>query len=284
VTIDPDDYRRASRERWGRSASGWKARRAQFTRAAMPVSAAMIDAIGPQPGHALLELAAGLGDTGFLAAELIEPGGTLITSDFAPEMLSAAQERAEELGLRNVRFKQIDAESIDVDTGTLDGVLCRWGYMLMVDPEAALRETRRVLKPGGRVALAAWTGAQENPWASLSGRELVRRGLAEAPDPAAPGQFAWADPARIEATLAAAGFVEDITVERVEFPIAYPSGQEWWAVQQDMSSAFRETVAGLDPAAAADLQAALRAAAAPYEQPDGSLVFPAATWVAAATA
>ena len=65
----------------------------------MPVSVWMVDALGPQPGDELLELAAGPGDTGFLAAELIAPGGTLISSDFAPEMLTVAQARAEELGI-----------------------------------------------------------------------------------------------------------------------------------------------------------------------------------------
>ena len=62
-------------------------------------------------------------------------------------MLQTAQRRAEELGIRNVRFKQIDAEtSIDLEAASVDGVLCRWGYMLVADPETALRETRRVLQ------------------------------------------------------------------------------------------------------------------------------------------
>src|SRR5919198_3735025 len=133
----------------------------------MPVSAWMVEAIDPQPGHTVLELAAGTGDTGLLAAELIEPGGTLICSDFAPEMLATAQRRAEELGIRNVRFRQIDAETaIDLEAASVDGVLCRWGYMLMIDPGTALQETRRVLKSGGRLALAAWTGPEDNLWSS----------------------------------------------------------------------------------------------------------------------
>ena len=131
----------------------------------MPVSMWMVDAIQPAArGTRVLELAAGPGDTGFLAAELVQPGGTLITSDLAPEMLMVAQRRAEQLGLDNVRFKQIDAESsIDIEAASIDGVLCRWGYMLMADSETALRETRRVLKPGGRLALAAWTGPGGEP-------------------------------------------------------------------------------------------------------------------------
>lgn len=285
ATTDPDAYRRESRRRWGRSAAGWEALRETMARAAMPVSTAMIDAIGPQPGHALLELAAGIGDTGFLAAELVEPGGTLISSDFVPEMLTAAQARAEALGLRNVRFKQIDAESIDLDAGSIDGVLCRWGYMLLADPGAALRETRRVLRPGGRLALAAWTAAAENPWSSLPSAELVARGLIERPAPGAPDQFAWADRKVIEAALEEAGFVEDLAVERVEFGFAYASLDEWWAAQHDLSPRFADAVDGLDAEALADLRAAVAERARPHaDGSGGALRMPAATWVASATA
>ena len=105
-----DDIRQQSRARWTATAKGWGVRADQLRRATMPVAEWMVDAIGPQPGDTLLELAAGPGDTGFLAAELVKPGGTLICSDFVPEMLNVAQERAQALGLDNVRFKQIDAE------------------------------------------------------------------------------------------------------------------------------------------------------------------------------
>jgi len=189
----PDDFRAESRKRWGDQAAGWEARRDPLRTATMPVSAWMIDAIDPQAGDTVLELAAGTGDTGLMAAELIEPGGTLICSDFSPEMLATARRRAEELGIRNVRFKQIDAESsIDVEVAGVDGVLCRWGYMLMADSETALRETRRVLKSGGRLALAAWRGPEENPWSAIPGREMVRRGLIEPVAPGQPGKFTLA--------------------------------------------------------------------------------------------
>jgi SAM-dependent methyltransferase len=282
--VDPTEYRRESRRRWGAAAPAWASHPEVVREASMPVSLWMVDAIAPQPGHRVLELAAGMGDVGFLAAELIEPGGELITSDFAPEMLSAAQARAAELGLRNVRFKQIDAESIDVEAGSLDGVLCRWGYMLMADPEAALRETRRVLKPGGRLSLAAWAAAQDNPWSSLFGRELRRLGLAQPPEPGAPDQFGWAEPGFIEEQLAAVGFVDDIRVESVAFTHRYASFEAWWDTTLALAARIREAVEAVDAKARERYREAVREAAQPFTDGDGTLALPARTWVATAAA
>ena len=280
-----DDFRSESRKRWGDQAAGWEARREALRIATMPVSAWMIDAIDPQPGHTLLELAAGTGDTGFLAAELVEPGGTLICSDFSPQMLATARRRADELGIANVRFKQIDAEtSIDLETASVDGVLCRYGYMLLADPEIALRETRRVLKPGARVALAAWTDRDDNPWSTLPAQELIARGLAEAPPPGLPGQFAWAREGVIAEQLEAAGFVEH-HVEALDFPIDYPSAADWWASQCDFSVWFAQAVArASDDDLAAVGDAIDRHAERFAADDDASLRIPARTWVAWAAA
>jgi len=280
----PDDFRAESRKRWGDQAAGWEARRDTLRGVTMPVSSWMIDAIDPQPGHTVLELAAGTGDTGFLAAELIEPGGTLICSDFSPEMLATARRRADELGIANVRFKQIDAEtSIDLETTSVDGVLCRWGYMLLADPETALRETRRVLKPGGRVALAAWAAPEENPWSALPSRELIERGVIEPPQPGLPGQFAWQRREVIEEFLQAAGFAE-YQLEALDFTIDYRSAADWWASQSDFSVWFAGAVAGASDDVLAAVGDAIDRHAERFAAADGSLRIPARTWVAWAAA
>jgi len=280
----PDDFRAESRKRWGDQAAGWEARRDPLRTATMPVSAWMIDAIDPQAGDTVLELAAGTGDTGLMAAELIEPGGTLICSDFSPEMLATARRRAEELGIRNVRFKQIDAESsIDVEVAGVDGVLCRWGYMLMAEPESALRETRRVLKPGARVALAAFAAREDNPWADLPTRELVAAGLAEPPQPGLPGQFAWAREGVIAEHLEATGFGEH-HVEALDFTIDYRSAADWWASQSDFSTWFAAAVARAGDEPLAAVGDAIDRHAERFTTADGTMRIPARTWVAWAAA
>jgi SAM-dependent methyltransferase len=276
------ETRQEIRERWAGSAGGWEQRADLLREATMPVSTWMVEAIAPQPGHTVLDLAAGPGDTGFLAAELIEPGGTLICSDLVPEMLTVAQRRAERLGLRNVRFRQINAESIDQPAASLDGVLCRWGYMLMADPEAALRETRRVLKSGGRLALAAWADPDANPWTTLGPRELIRRGRMEQADPDEPGQFFWRHRERIADQLEATGFV-DYRIEAIDFEFRYPSVEQWWAITNDFALRLRQAAAALSPQETEEVLNALREAAAPWRAADGSLAMPARTWVAAAT-
>jgi SAM-dependent methyltransferase len=269
------------RDRWARAAAGWEARADWFRDATMPVTTWMIDAIGPQPGQRILDLAAGIGDVGFLAAELIQPGGELMTGDFVPEMLAAAQRRAQALGITNVRFRQMDANvPLDQPAASLDAVLCRWGYMLFNDGEASLRDTRRVLKQDGTVALAAWTTAEDNRWSSAPTRILIEHGHSE--PRTGPGQFAWGEEGAVQEHMEAAGFVEPV-VEAVEFAFTFQDVDDWWVAVTQTSSDTARIDAGLDYAQRSDVLADLERAAAAFEQSDGTLRIPARTWVASAT-
>lgn len=282
---DPDELRAAVRERWERAADGWQRRNARFQTAAMPVSRWLVDAIEPQPGHRVLELAAGVGETGFLAAELIAPGGgTLISSDGAEAMLAHARARAEQLGVTNVEFQSLELEWIDLPAASVDAVICRWGYMFALDKAASLRETRRVLRSGGRLALAAWTGPQRNPFSAIPRRALVDAGLVDDFEIAAgPTMFDLADPAALGELLEDAGFAE-VAVEELPLTIRYDDVEDLVAATRDLSPAFADVVAPLNDRQRADLLERLSAATAPFAAPDGSLAMPAVALGAAAEA
>jgi SAM-dependent methyltransferase len=282
--MDPDEYRYLSRERWAGAARGWGAQRARMSEATAPVSAWLVDAVNLQPGQTVLELAAGPGEVGLLAAQRIRPGGKLIATDAVEEMVELIRARAADLGLQDeVEARAMEAEWIDQDAASVDAVICRWGYMLLADPGASLRETRRVLRPGGRVSLAAWAGPERNQWSSAIGAELIARGLMEPPEPGGPGQFAWADRTVIVRELEDAGFL-DVEVDTVEFTFEYPDLDDWWDVQLDIAPMLGPTIAGISPAERDDLRDALDARLAPFVGDDGRVVLPAATHVATADA
>jgi ubiquinone/menaquinone biosynthesis C-methylase UbiE len=151
----------------------------------------MVRRLDPQPGDTVLELGAGLADTGLMAARLVGESGRVIVTDFSSEMVAAARRRAEELGVKNAEFRVLDAERMDLETDIVDGVLCRWAYMLMINPAAAFSETRRVLRPGGRLAFSVWAARERNPALSLVGGVLGHRDIFRRPTPGRPAPSPW---------------------------------------------------------------------------------------------
>jgi SAM-dependent methyltransferase len=277
------DQRDAMFERWERAAAGWKKRAQEVREHGMPVSIWMVEHLGLQPGERVLELAAGPGDTGFLAAELIRPGGVLISSDGAEAMLATARERAERFGIDNVEFKRLELEWIDLETASIDAVLCRWGVMLSVDPAAVLHEVRRVLRPGGRFTLAVWDQAERNPWATIPGRTMIELGHSEPPDPNAPGMFTLAAPGRLQEMLEAAGFVE-VLVDSVDQTRRYDGLDAYLAETLDLSMLFAEAYNGLEADEQREVREKIAALAEPYSGSDGSLTLPGSSLVALANA
>src|SRR5919109_576894 len=227
------DRRRVSYELWERMAEPWERRRELAWRWTGKVSEWLVDRLEPQPGQTLVELAAGTGETGFLAADRLGNEGLLISSDLSPAMVRAAERMARKLGISNAAFRVLDAERLDLDDASVDGVLCRFGYMLMGEPLQALRETRRVLRPGGRVAFSTWGAAERNPWMTFSGRLMIERGLMEQFSSDGPGVFAMPDADTVVPLVRDAGF-DEIEVEEMELCWRFDSRDELWILASEL--------------------------------------------------
>jgi SAM-dependent methyltransferase len=281
VAGDADVQRAELLAGWGRSAAGWGRRADAIQEFGLPVSVWMIEQLGLQPGQSVLELACGPADTGFLAAEQVQPGGLVIETDAVEAMLGVAKGRARDLGAKNVEFKRMELEWIDLPTATVDAVLCRWGLMFAVDPSVALKEIRRVLRPGGRMAIAVWDAPEFNPWATIPTRALIELGHLEPPDPDAPGMFTLADSGRLRELLESAG-LDDVRVESLE--LVRKEGRDGYVKSTlDLSRAFADVRDRLTEPQWQEVEERIATLCEPYVR-DDRLVFPARSLGAAASA
>jgi SAM-dependent methyltransferase len=268
MPTQPDAARQRSRATWDAVATGWYTQREEIWESSRPVSEWMIRRLDPQPGDTVLELAAGLGDTGLRAARSVGRSGRVIITDFAPEMVAAARRRAEEMGVENAEFRTLDAERMDLETNSVDGVLCRWAYMLMIDPAAAFAETRRVLRPGGRLAFSVWAARERNPALSLAGRILVELGHILPPDPEAPGPFFMADTGRIRELVVGAGFAEP-AIEEVSFSRQFVNQDAYWRFLIETSASTSPVLRSLPPEAQNTVRERVHEAARPFHSGEG---------------
>ncbi|MEA2324431.1 MAG: hypothetical protein QOD81_4281 [Solirubrobacteraceae bacterium] len=140
-----------------------------------------------------------------------------------------------------------------------------------------------MLRPGGRLALAAWDSGEHNPWLTRVNEAMMQRGLVQPPDPTEPGPLAFGVPGRIEELLDSTGF-DDVEVQAIDFAFHEASLDAWWEHLVETSGRTARIVAGLSPAEHYALRDAVDAAYAPYVAADGSLAIPARALVAAASA
>ena len=268
MPTQPESARLRSKATWDAVATGWYTQREEIWESSRPVSEWMLRRLDPQPGDTVLELAAGPGDTGLRAAHLVGRLGRVIITDFSPKMIVAARRRAEEIGVENAEFRTLDAEQMDLETNSVDGVLCRWGYMLMLDPAAAFAETRRVLRPGGRLAFSVWAARERNPALSLAGAVLVELGHIPPPDPEAPGPFFLADTGRIREVVVGAGFAKP-AIEEVSFRRQFVDQDAYWRFLIETSATTSPVLRSLPPEAQNTVRERVHEAARPFHSGEG---------------
>jgi SAM-dependent methyltransferase len=232
-------------ELWEELAPSWERGRELLWESTRAVSEWLVDRLGPQPGQTVLDLAAGTGETGFLAAARLGDEGRLISSDLSPSMLEAARRVAPSFGVANAEFRRLDAEQIELPDASVDGVLSRFGYVLRGDPPPSLREIRRVLRPGGRFAFAVWAERAANAWMTVPAEVMVERGHLVPQSEADIRLSAKRNPPTIRRLLVDAGFAES---EIDELPVAYrfANREELWFFVSELRGPVALALANLD--------------------------------------
>jgi ubiquinone/menaquinone biosynthesis C-methylase UbiE len=180
----------------------------------------MLEAAGLQPGSHVLDIAAGTGDQSLLAAHIVGPGGSILATDIAADMLTIAARLAQQEGLTNITTCVMDAEQLELEDESFDAVICRLGLMLLPHPERALSEIHRVLKPGGKLAALVWSAPEHNPLWSLP--LAILSSYASGASSPGPNPFALSDPRVFEREFTEAGFHE-VSTRALPFQSHYAS-------------------------------------------------------------
>jgi ubiquinone/menaquinone biosynthesis C-methylase UbiE len=231
--------------RWSGSAPFWEKHHEIIRQMFAPITQALVKD-GQVAGHqVVLDVATGPGEPALSVAALVGPEGKVFGVDPIPEMVAAARRAADRLELRNVQFDVAFADHLPFPADTFDAVISRFGVMFFPSPVDALREMLRVLKPGRKLALAAWHFAERNPFHYSLSRVIDRYVDSPPPAPDALDAFRFASLGKLRQVLQEAGAIAS-SERLLQFTIQAPiSVEDFWALRIEMSDKLREKIAAL---------------------------------------
>jgi ubiquinone/menaquinone biosynthesis C-methylase UbiE len=193
--------------------------RAQRSAMRGPATEMMLDLAGVGTGSRVLDVAAGTGDQTLMAAQRVGATGCVLATDISAAMLKLAADTAREAGLTNVETRVMAADNIDLEADSFDAVICQLGLFLFANPVQVLRAMRRVVRPGGKVAVLVFSTAEKNPYQGIT--LAVSRRFGSAPLPL----FSLGETNVLEATFRESGLV-DVIVRAISFGRHYSSSAE----------------------------------------------------------
>ena len=249
-----------------------------------PLGEAAMARSGVSTGERVLDVGCGCGQTSLQLARRVGGDGSVVGLDISAVMLGRARQRAADEGGGNIDFRNADAQTADFDGG-FDLLFSRFGVMFFASPEPAFANLLSALRPGGRLTCLTWQSLSSNPWMQIplaAAAKHLPSPTTAAPDPTAPGPFAFADAERVERILTAAGF-GDVSHESLEQDLLVGGGGSLdetvrFIIQLGPSGAALRTA---DDALKARVLSEVRTALEPYYD-TGGVRMPAATWVVSA--
>jgi len=267
---------------WSGSAPYWEKHRHAIRQMFAPVTQALAEDARICSRQTVLDIATGPGEPALSIAAMVGLEGKVVGIDPIPEMVAAARRATEHLGLSNAQFEVAPADRLPFPDQSFDAVISRFGAMFFPSPVDALREMLRVLKPGGKIALAVWYSADTNPFFYTMQRVMERYIESPPPVPDAPDAFRFASPGKLRDILAEAG-ASAASERLLQFSIEAPmSAEDFWSVRCEMSEKLREKVGRLSAEKLAEARRLSIDALRAYSTADG-MSFPAEVLVVSGT-
>jgi SAM-dependent methyltransferase len=274
---DPDVIRK-----WTGSAPFWEKHRDVIRQMFAPVSQSLAEEAGVARGNSVLDVATGPGEPALSLAAIVGPRGRVCGVDPIPGMVKAAQREADRLGFGNAQFEVAFADALPYPNATFDAVVSRFGVMFFASPTDGVREMLRVLRPGGRIALAVWCSAERNPFHFALSRVVAKHVDLPPPDPDAPDAFRFAQEGKLRGLLVEAGAhnaAEHLLRFRIEAPLPVA---DFLQLRLEISEKLREAVAALAPQELAMATREMLDALSEYDTGSG-MSFPAEVLIVSAT-
>lgn len=234
TTVEPAEFRTGQRTQWNSAATGWKKWSPLIDKGATPVSERLVELAGVEPGHRVLDVAAGYGEPALTAARRVGADGQVVATDIAAEMLAFGRERAAAAGLENIQFVEADAASLDFPADSFDAALSRWGIIFDPEPEVTAARIRGFLKPGARMAISSWGPPEQAPMFALTIGTVMQRLQVTPPPPGTPGPLARPTPEAIAALLEGGGFSK-VATEDLELTFEYESPEEFVTCMREIA-------------------------------------------------
>ena len=257
------DIKHQQRVQWREAADAWDRYFDWYSHAFAPLMTWCADAIGAAPGMSVLDVAAGAGQPALTIAPRLHPGGTVLGIDFSPEMVAVAEGRRRRAGAANASFRTMDAEQLELPDASFDAVTCACGVIFFPDAEQALAEMRRVLKPGGRLAIAVWDEPSKNSFVTVGGGAISRFHAATPPSPKSPGAFRFSQRDVLQGVLLDAGFT-DLSIVSITMAIEFDSTEEYWETFTECAAGIKAKLATLTDEERLRLRRLVDELAAPY--------------------
>ncbi|MBS0335630.1 MAG: class I SAM-dependent methyltransferase [Proteobacteria bacterium] len=279
--FDAAKYKNAQREQWNKDGAAWRRWNPTLDRWYGAATRQMLDLARIRPGQRVLDVAAGAGEPAVSAAERVGPGGYVLATDISEGIVELALQVARERGLTQVETRAMDGEKLDLPDASFDAVLCRLGLMYMPHPVTALREWRRTLKAGGRVAVVVFSTPERNIWGAMPASIIRRRAQIPPPVPGQPGPFSLGGPGVLEGLFRQAGFA-DPEVRAVPAPHGAASAADYVRTAREAFGAFNAMMAHLPPQECESVWNEIESSMRSFESPRGFEV-PGECLVCAAT-